>query len=193
MSDQQVVSIPAPQISQLELHVVGISPLIVHKWSAKAKREILEKQMKKAKTGKEAKKPEQDYEDSMYRMSNGGGCGFPAIGFKLSAVNACRLVDGFPMTSARQMFFVLADEGDLVKIYGEPRMREDMVRVGRGVADIRYRAEFPEWSAKLRIDFDARVISAEQIANLFALAGHSVGIGEWRPEKDGDFGRFRIE
>lgn len=188
-----VIEIPKPQISTLELAIVGVSPLIVHKWSQKAKREILAKQMKVPKTGKEAKNPEEDYENSLYRLPNGDGYGFPAIGFKLSAVNAARLIDDLPMTEARQMFFVLADDGDLVKINGEPRMREDMVRVGKGTADIRFRAEFPSWSARLRVEFDARVVSPEQIGNLFALAGHSVGIGEWRPEKDGDFGRFHIE
>ena len=148
--------------------------------------------MKKAKVGREAKDPQQDYEDSLYRLNGGGGFGFPAIGFKMAAVNACRLVDDFPMTNARQMFFVMADEGDLIKIDGEPRLREDMVVVGQRKPDIRYRGEFREWSATLKIDFDARVISAEQIANLFALAGNSVGIGEWRPERNGDKGRFRI-
>ena len=33
----------------------------------------------------------------------------------------------------------------------DPIMREDMVRVGMGTADIRYRAEFRDWSALLRI------------------------------------------
>ncbi len=187
-----VVSIPVPQISTLELRIEGISPLIVHRWSEKAKKQILDTHMKKAKVGREAKVPEQDYENSLYKMNGSGGYGFPAIGFKLAAVSACRMVVDFPMTNARQMFFVLADEGDLIKIEGEPRMREDMVVVGQRKPDIRYRGEFPEWAATLKIDFDARVISADQIANLFAIAGHSVGVGEWRPENNGDKGRFRI-
>ena len=33
----------------------------------------------------------------------------------------------------------------------------------------------------------------EQIAMLISNAGFSVGVGEWRPEKGGDFGTFAIE
>ena len=42
--------IPAIEISTFELTLVGDSPLIVHAWSEKAKKEILDKQMKVAKT-----------------------------------------------------------------------------------------------------------------------------------------------
>ena len=35
-------------------------------------------------------------------------------------------------------------------------------------------------------------LTLEQIMNVVNLGGYSVGIGEWRPEKDGDFGRYHI-
>ena len=31
-----------------------------------------------------------------------------------------------------------------------------------------------------------------EIVNLFALAGFAVGVAEWRPERDGGNGRFRL-
>jgi hypothetical protein len=55
-------------------------------------------------------------------------------------------------------------------VIGEPRMREDMVRVGMGTADIRYRPEFPVWRIP-RDQVQRVVISAEQIANLINTAG----------------------
>jgi hypothetical protein len=33
-------------------------------------------------------------------------------------------------------------------------MREDMVRIGMGTADIRYRGEFPEWSVDVPLRFN---------------------------------------
>src|SRR3546814_6316709 len=89
-------------------------------------------------------------------------------------VGACRFVD-MKMTEARGAFHI---DGEMLTVQGEPRPREDMVRVGMGTADIRYRPEFPEWSILAAIKFNASVISAEQIANLLSTAGFAIGIGE---------------
>jgi hypothetical protein len=67
------------------------------------------------------------------------------------------------------------------RIDGEPNMREDMVRVGMGTADIRYRGEFKS-VARHVADFVQRERDLiEQIVNLFNIAGFGVGVGEWRP------------
>ena len=71
-------------------------------------------------------------------------------------------------------------------------MREDMVRVGMGTADIRYRPEFPKWRAEMTLRYNADAISLDQIVNIFNLAGFGVGVGEWRPERDGQFGMFHV-
>lgn len=191
---EQSINIPALNIKQAELPIVGISPLIVHRWSEKAKREMLEKQMKRAKVAKAAKDPEEDYEQSLYKLP-GGGFGFPAVGFKAAAITAVTQISGLTKVLARGAFHVRGiqtDEGEMVRIEGEPRIREDMVRIAMGTADIRYRGEFPKWSAVLDIRYNANVISPEQIANLFHHAGFAVGVGEWRPEKDGQYGMFEV-
>jgi len=184
----QAIGIPPIKVGGVELKLVGDSPLICHRWSEKAKKEMLDKQMKKAKTARAAKNPQQDYKDSLYPYP-GGGFGFPVIAFKAAAVNAATFVDGAKKTEMRGSFHI---DGELVKVEGKPTMREDMVRVGMGVADLRYRGEFKKWSVKLKVRFNANAISAEQIVNLFQNAGFSVGVGEWRPQKNGDFGRFHV-
>jgi hypothetical protein len=180
------LEIAPPKINQVKVEIVGTTPLIVHAWSVKAKQMMLEKQMGKAHKKKEPKDPIADYEASRY-ISDEGWDGVPAVAFKAAFVGACRSVDGLAMTLAKRLFRVLADgrssqqNVELVRIFGEPRMREDMVRLESGVADIRYRAEYPEWSAILDVEFNAAVISATQLVNLIALAGYSEGICEWRP------------
>ena len=72
-------------------------------------------------------------------------------------------------------------------------MREDMVRVGMGTADIRYRGEFRNWSTDLTITYNANgKYSIEQIINIINAGGYSCGIGEWRPERDGQNGMFHV-
>lgn len=61
-----------------------------------------------------------------------------------------------------------------------------------GTADLRYRPEFSEWHAKLLVRYNANVLSESQILNLLNVAGFAVGVGEWRPEKDGQYGMFHV-
>lgn len=186
---EQVVELRPINIQQAVVELVGDSPLIVHAWSAKAKKEMLDKQMKKAKGAKAAKDPERDYEEAFYRLDDGTP-GFPTIAFKSAAVAAGgRFSDGMKMSELRGMFHI---NGELVPIQGKPSMREDMVRVGMGTADIRYRPEFKTWRVALPIRYNADAISLEQIVNLFNTAGFGVGVGEWRPEKDGLYGMFHV-
>lgn len=186
---QERIEIPRIEVEVFEITLTGDSPLIMHRWSEKAKKEMLDKQMEVAKKGKDAKDPERDFKESIYYDAD-GDYAFPSVAFKNAAVSACRFTDGTKMTVARGAFHV---EGEFVKITNsEPVPREDMVRIGMGTADIRYRAEFSNWSAKVRLSYNKHALSKEQIVNLFNLAGFGVGIGEWRPEKDGQFGRFHV-
>ena len=182
------ITLPPMNLQTIKLTVVGDSALICHAWSSKAKKMMLDKQMKKATEKKQAKSPADDYRESLYPFP-GGGFGFPSVGFKAAMVSACRFAEGVKMTELRGALHIV---GDMVKIEGEPRPREDMVRVGMGVADIRYRGEFPKWKAQLTIQFNASMISTEQVANLLNIAGFGVGVGEWRPERNGSFGRFHV-
>ena len=189
MATGTTFDLPPLQVNLLRIVLVGDTPLIVHKWSDKAKKMMLDKQMKKASAGKEAKDPEKDFEDSLYKLPN-NEYGFPIIGFKSAAVTACTSIGNVTKVAARQAFHV---DGDFAVIRGDaPTMREDMVRVGMGTADIRYRAEFRTWWTDIAVKHNANVMSAEMILNLFNTAGFAVGVGEWRPEKDGQFGRFRV-
>jgi hypothetical protein len=189
-----------PQIVQIP--IIGVTPLVVCAWSEKARRQMLDKQMKKASRGKEAKDPHADYMASRY-LSTEGWDGIPAGGVKGALVNACRAVDGLPMTLAKRMVFVrsqgmTAKGQGLVKVEGTPEMHEGMVRLDNGgTADIRFRAMFKQWSALLEIEFLSSVISAEQVCNLVELAGYIEGLCEHRPGSPksctGDWGRFKIQ
>jgi hypothetical protein len=183
------VVLPPLQIETVNVTLIGDTPLIVHRWSEKQKKLMLDKQMKKASAGKEAKDPERDFRESLYVLED-GSYGFPIIGFKAAAVTACTSIGSMTKVAARQAFHV---DGEFAVIEGdEPTMCEDMVRVGMGTADIRYRGEFKNWFTTIAVKFNANVMSAEQILNLMQTAGFAVGVGEWRPERDGQFGRFHV-
>jgi hypothetical protein len=106
------------------------------------------------------------------------------------------------MTLAKRMLFVVGQgvtkEGqELVRIYGDHEMHEAMVRIDNGgTADIRFRAIYRKWSAKIQIQYLSSVISAEQVCNLVELAGFVEGWCEHRPgspkSNTGSNGRFQV-
>lgn len=184
-----VINVPPILVKSYVVRIVGDSPLICHAWSKKAKQEMLDKQMHKARTKKEPKDPDQDYQEAFYRLEDGTAA-FPTIAFKAAAVNAASQVEGLTKVFLRGAFHTI---GELVAIQGTPHMREDMVRIAMGTADIRHRPEFTEWVVDLNVRLNTRSLSLEQLTHIFNQAGFSVGVGEWRPEKDGTFGMFHVE
>lgn len=190
-STNSEVSVFAFDFQTVEIPIIGTSELIMHAWSEKAKKMMLDKQMGKTKMKKDAKDPQADYESSIYHNAAGEIC-MPSSAFKAAIVGACRMFDGLPMTVAK---IAIRVNGEWTRINGDPRMREDMVRLETGVADIRYRAGFPEWSAVLSITFNANILTTEKIVNLVNAAGFG-GVGEWRPSSpksaSGSFGCFQV-
>lgn len=194
----------------LELTIKGLTPLLVHNFGAKAIKQILDKQLGVAKTARAKKDPFLDFCESLYlinpkklpkkRIEAGQHLkyipdtfGFPASAFKKAMVQACSFVEGVKKTWIRGIVHI---HGNLIPIkYSKLVMRQDTVRVGpfgKKSADIRFRGEFHDWSMKLKISYNKNMITHEQIAMLINNAGFAVGVGEWRPEKDGSHGTFAL-
>jgi len=195
-----------------DVWLVGETPLITHAWSEKAKREMLQKQAKGTKAGKEARDPHADFVNSLYEMGTVGKktvYGFPVTGVKNAILSSAHKDKGVPRTTVTSALYLNADmvrvrpalagaicDMPLVRIYGdEPAMREDMVRIGTGLnkkANLAYRAQFTNWAINLKGKFNPAVMSAEQLIFLTNEAGIGIGIGEWRNERKGMFGAFRM-
>ncbi len=198
---ETTVTIPGIKLEQFTLRLVGDSPLISHAWDPKAKQQILDKITGRAKQAKSPYNAVEAYGNSLYwlgerpaKLSEAtiakGKFGFPVVAFKASAVDACSHVDGITKVEARGAFHI---NGELVAIDGTPEMREDMVRIAMGTTTIRHRGMFMPWTVVLPVRHNANVLTREQIVNLFNVAGFSIGVGEWRPAKDGSMGMFHVE
>lgn len=216
----EVIEIKPIEIKKFNIRIVGDTPLIMHAWSEKAKREMLEAQQgaKKGKA-KERKNPVVDFINSMYWLTDkpnvnndmneeeceelfnkaiaeGARFGFPVTAFKQAAISASyRLGWSKDKMSLRGVFFIDSDENGMVEIKSDvPEMREDMVKIGMGTADIRYRGEFKNWCADLTVSYNANGnYDLNSIINIINAGGYVCGVGEWRPERDGQNGMFHIQ
>jgi hypothetical protein len=192
-NSSDAISVKALEKREINVAIKGTAALIVHRWSDKAREQMLDKQMGATRQKKAPKDPVADYEASMYRLPD-GSYGFPATAFKSATIGAARNFEDVTMTRLRTAIFVFGEGPEaLVKIEGAPEPREDMVRISMGTADIRHRAMFPDWTATLKIRFLPAVLTEETVLALIDAGGMG-GVGEWRPSKadTGLFGTYEI-
>lgn len=185
------VVITPPDIRIIELQIEGTAPLVINKFSAKAKEIMMATQMAgstaKSKKNREAKDFEELYNGARH-VSTEGWDGIHAASFRNAAISACRAA-GFVMTKAKLAIFVEPDGFDaddmtpLVRITkGEPQMVISPCRNATGVIDLRPRPTYFPWAANLRIKYDSGILTDSDVVNLIARVGMQVGIGEGRPD-----------
>lgn len=207
-----LIALPKLSMETMLVPLRGTAPLIVHKFSEKAKKAMLDA-MQGRKTPKTPKDPEAEYQASFYHIQRrshmmtadghaimeNDGYGFPVIAFKAATIGGARYYSGVTMTGLRQFLFFGGEIGDggqkMARIVDRtpPRMREDVVRVNRGGSDLRYRPEFVEWGTTLQVTYITSALTRESVLALIEAGGLGVGVGEWRPEKGGDFGTYEID
>lgn len=170
------------------------SPMVQHKWSEKAKEMMRRKKSGKKTKAREACDPQQEGHDATY-LTEKGEFGIDAMAIKSSIIGAAHKDLGIEKTLVKKALFIHCKDKHrcLPMRCAEPTIREDHVRLTGNTADLRYRPEFSEWEIDIIIDYDADLLKADDIVNLINRAGFGVGIGEWRPEKGGDWGRYQVK
>lgn len=203
---QTNVAIKPPNFQDAVFTIKGTAPLVIHRFSAKTKAQMkLKMETGKAASSKkdrEAKNTDDIFQEARY-IAKAGWDGFHAGAIRNALISACRLV-GFKMTLAKLSLFVEADGWDktepqipLIRINGECVKQEDMARVETGQPYVTVRAAFHDWSARIRLRWDADQFTLADVSALLARVGAQVGIGEGRPDSKNSagmgWGLFKID
>lgn len=182
------LTVSPPKLSEHTFQIRGDVPLVQHKFSEKARKEMLAKQMAttKAKAPKVPRNLEAEYHAALHRNDTDEWYGHPCAAFRSALISACR-VAGLVMTKAKLSIFVLPDglgiDGTpLVRLYGAPEPFESAVRLESGVASVAIRPMWRAWEAHLHLRFDEEQLALLDTTNLLMRAGLQVGIGEGRPD-----------
>jgi hypothetical protein len=190
-------------IESIELTLRGRpgSLLVVHAFAEKAKAEIRDKQQKKPKNKKDARDTDAEWRAARYVDQAGREC-VPIFVMKKAIVNAATAFDDLTKVGLRQAIFVdsIAAPGaawvPLEQHDGSPAIgtcREDAVTIGVNTRGLAYRPQYEQWQIRVRIEYNARIVSREQLLALVDQAGWGVGICEGRPEKSSALGWGRFE
>lgn len=204
----EAIVIRSPEKKWFELTIRGTGPLVMHALGESLARQLRETRIQTAGQKKKRvahtaesyeKECEKAFHAARYLMKDGKD-GFPTVTIKYALVDAVSFIGGVTKVEARGAFYINPGE-HLVPIKHNkkvPIRREDVVRVGgkagrgSGQASLAYRPEYNDWSITMKIVHDPTIITAESIVNLANRAGFHIGIGEWRPQKGGQWGMFEV-
>jgi len=197
-ADADVISVPETSIMRFEIAVVGETPFIANRMSAKAKGQILfpsgrKNAAERASTLKHD--PIAEFRDSPYMLDTDDSPTLLAVmasSFKGVMRTAALDLPGATKSQIGRLVWV---EGLYLPIYGEPKLFMSVTRssdVGR-TPDIRTRAILPRWACRVTVNFVTPLLKQQTVTSLLHTGGKTVGVGDWRPEKgSGTFGQFRL-
>jgi hypothetical protein len=182
--------------SYLNFGVVGISPLLTNN------PEGMTLAKPRAKKGQQVYDPAVEAENGVYRTADGACC-IKGIAFRsaiLSAASAFKVKRFVTMKSLLSHIIVLQELCPLsnpqddkpITSYEIDRRR---VIVGKG-GIVRARPRFNHWAAAFTIAFDRSLIdegSLPTFADVVNDGGNRFGVGDYRPECSGWFGRFAVK
>jgi len=186
---------------RITVRIVGTSPLIQHKWSVKAAEAMRDTMIHGKKTKPRGVRiPEEEGVNAGYYTEDGAP-GVLAVAIKCAIVDAAHNSLGIPKTLVRKSLFIHPAGREVVipletaSCKGKVKqvIEEDMVRVGNGASDFRFRPYYYDWATTTEWTVDAGLLQMEDFLTLIDRAGFGVGINEWRPEKGGEYGRFQID
>lgn len=171
--------------------------IIMHRYSKKAREQLLfpKGRINSAEKAENLKHdPLGEYRECFYRNRDSSE---PALfhlptGMFSKALAAAAL--DMPGASKAQILRLASVTTRQINVFGVPQMFMAMTRSSdmARTPDVRTRPVFPVAACKIEIEFVSSLLKQNQIVNLLAAAGVIVGIGDWRPQKGGPHGKFRI-
>lgn len=190
---------------QYRITIKGTSPIIMHNGAAgldtrsPAKLEIAEITRKKGSNRTEADDQrlyELECQVSLW-LDEEGAPTIPPAAVRANIEKSARKLKQGPQV--REGLIVLSTQfewdrklGITAEELGKTVQFQSVVVVQRSRL-LRTRAKFDEWGLTFVIDTDEELVDATQLAQWLDIGGRRIGLGDWRPEKSGQYGRFEVK
>ena len=128
-------------------------------------------------------------------LTKDGEFGVPACALKKALLSVCHKDLGITKVSATKAVFVKCDDPFGIIPFSEcsePILRTDPVTNQNKKKVMVTRPFFKEWEVKFECELDIALICPSDFYTLWQRAGYGNGIGDWRPERQGECGRFEV-
>ncbi|SRR6266550_3222599 len=172
-------------ISTINVGIEGITPLIVNRFHEEAQEAASSGEHSR----KERPSPQDDAANRLYQ--NGNGIFYPAENIRQSLIGAAsRHKIGRRAATADMAASIFVTPFEL-PLEGEWHVDSRPVVIQRARI-VRHRPMFDEWLIRFQIQIDTDLVSERLVRLVLEDAGKLVGIGDFRPAKKGQYGRFSV-
>lgn len=183
----------------VKIRIVGISPLLMNNPAKMVKNNANNDALK---AGKKVYVPEEEAKAAAY-INGDGQFYIHASSFKASIINpgggasgrkigkygaASRVVAGMLVVSDQA---IICDPKSHKPAKGYSIDERRGVRNKAGI--IIWRPRFEEWETTITVEVDEDFVTVPQLIELLNLSGKVAGVGDFRPQKRGPFGRYTAE
>jgi hypothetical protein len=182
-------------MKKYEVEIEGVTPYMQHRMDD-LKLEEWEKNRKFIIERDDIAKEDLD-RATFHAYTDEKGCYMPAEHIRGSLINAGGMVKAKVGNSKRSMknivagmFFIYPEKIRLPKDFSIDKRSAVNHAVKARIISIRPRWE--KWTAKFELHVDNDTITDSTIKEIMINAGQYIGIGSFRPEHKGMFGRFKI-
>lgn len=161
----------------LKVNIQGTSPLLMHAYKGNDNPELRHAT------------PQEQAEFGVYRSATGELI-FPTENFHRAFISGAnyvkkglgRKISGAAIIQEPEM--LLDSQEYIVDSRGVVVMKNRIVR---------HRARLNSWGGAFTIEYDPSLITEKELRSVVEKTGQLVGVGDFRPEKKGPFGRFTAE
>lgn len=181
---------------KLEKHtywITGISPLLTHNPGSMVHGSIM-------KVGRKQDTPAEEAEKGLYRVT--GGYGIPAISLRAALLSGCKGVKVGKVGLMSVIAPAVVHTEEFCTLL-DPKTKKPLVdykidtrRVGMpsGGSVVRCRPRFEEWACRVTFEVDVDYVpDTKVVLQYLNVGGIKAGVGDYRPECTGWFGKFKAE
>lgn len=190
----EVIDLKRPEMT---VWLVGQTPFYCNRMAEKAKRTLLLPSglMSKGQKATRLKHaPFAEYRDSPYRRGVVGDTRILMVGSAIKKAIATAALEMPTSVAKTQINRLVSTPEEYVPIWGVPRLDMAVVRQAgmNRTPDIRTRARIDHWAMRVKVNWLEPMLTETKIAQLIIAAGMMCGVGDWRQEKGGSAGTWRL-
>jgi len=181
----------------VNLKIEGVTPLLVHKFSERAESEVTTN-IRGSSLGKERGTPKEQAESVAYRNKE-KRLYIPASNLYRSLIEAGKFHKNGKKTVTTQKNSLVPAGVSLIGNEDLPLTPQDyevdsrpVVIPSTGGRIMRHRPRWDKWSLSFSIIINEEIFTETFVRQLVDDAGQKIGLGDFRPDRKGLFGQFRV-